>query len=154
MAPTYHFVTSLIYTSTNLFQKGTATVWIQTHAKEKLPTFCIAATGAPLMVIFVKGVFARVWAPNQSIARTEAWPPNQLQLKCKKAREAIQSFAKTHLISASPALRWGLNYPYLLNQARYSPRSASSTQSSPKLQVEEVTSLHPIQEGPHFPQHF
>ena len=69
------------------FQKETTTVRIQTHAKEKLPTFCIAATGAPLMVIFVNGVFARVWDPNQSIARTEAWPPNQLQLKRKTLRK-------------------------------------------------------------------
>ena len=64
--------------------EGNSPVWIQTHAKEKLPTFCIAATGAPLMVIFVNGVFVRVWAPDQSIAKTEAWPPNQLQLKCQK----------------------------------------------------------------------
>ena len=84
MAPTYHFVTSLIYTSGRSVSEETTTVRIQTHAKEKLPTFCIAATGAPLMVIFVNGVFARVWDPNQSIARTEAWPPNQLQLKRKK----------------------------------------------------------------------
>lgn len=57
--------------------EGTTTVGIRTHAKEELPTFRIAATGALLMVIFVDGVFVRVWDPNQSIiARTEVWPPN------------------------------------------------------------------------------
>ena len=36
MAPTYHFVTSLIYTSTDPFQKGTATVCDPNSRKRKI----------------------------------------------------------------------------------------------------------------------
>lgn len=51
-----------------------------THAKEKLSTFCTAATGVPSIVIFVNEVFASSAEPYQSMARTEACPPSQLQL--------------------------------------------------------------------------
>jgi len=53
------------------------------------------------MVIFVNGVFARVWAPNQFIARTEAWPPNQLQLPCKNLEK--------HFYRRSNRLTWYLH---------------------------------------------
>jgi hypothetical protein len=46
----------------------------KTYAKEKLSTFCTAATGVPLIVILVNGVLWSVSLPYQSIARTDAWP--------------------------------------------------------------------------------
>ena len=52
----------------------------ETHAKEKLSTFWIAATALPPIVMFVNGVLCSVSLPYQSIARTEACPPSQLQL--------------------------------------------------------------------------
>ena len=76
------------------------------YAKEKLSTFWMAATALPLMVIFVKGVWLRASLPYQSIARTEAWPPNQLQLLILGQRSNINTrleIALTHLMSASPA---------------------------------------------------
>ena len=53
----------------------------ETHANEKLSTFWIAATGVPWIVMFVNGVLCSVSFPYQSIARTDAWPPSQLQLR-------------------------------------------------------------------------
>ena len=52
-----------------------------THANEKLSTFWIAAPGLPLIVMFVNGVLCSVSFPYQSIARTDACPPSQLQLR-------------------------------------------------------------------------
>ena len=76
-----------------------------TYAKEKLSTFWMAATAFPLMVMFVNGVLCSVSFPYQSIARTDAWPPSQLQLDSPPFSNSSPSARDraTHLISASPA---------------------------------------------------
>ena len=56
-----------------------------THAKEKLSTFCTAATAVPLMVMFANGVACSVSLPYQFIASTDACPPSQLQLRTRAA---------------------------------------------------------------------
>jgi hypothetical protein len=55
--------------------------YFATHANEKLSTFWIAATAEPLIVILWNGVSASRFFPYQSIARTDACPPSQLQLE-------------------------------------------------------------------------
>ena len=66
-----------VYSFSNLSHSASAG---ETHANEKLSTFWTAATAFPPIVMFVNGVLCNVSLPYQSIARTDAWPPSQLQL--------------------------------------------------------------------------
>ena len=76
------FAVPLTAVALDALLSGTApAAWLIAPTAQTLATFWIAATGVPWIVIFVNGVLCSVSFPYQSIARTDAWPPSQLQLR-------------------------------------------------------------------------
>lgn len=129
-------------TAISLSENQTDEIRIKAHTKEKLSKFCISATGFPLIVIMVKGVFTSLSWPYQSIARTAAWAPSQLQLDRLKYNPGDKMDVHTWYLHLQPTQGLIVRFTRYWD-SKDRPKSTISVLNRRVLPVEEETIVQP-----------